>query len=94
MRDNFQKLTAADVKIYGVSTQDAASHKAFIAKHGFQFPLVVDDGKVAAAFGVPVTMGFASRQSFLIGPDGKMRAVWRDVQPEGHAAQVLAAVSK
>ena len=94
MRDNFEKLSAAGVKIYGVSTQDAASHQAFIDKHKFQFPLVVDDGSVAAAFNVPVRLGFAARQSFLIGGDGKLIKVWRSVSPDGHGDEVLAAASQ
>jgi peroxiredoxin Q/BCP len=92
LRDNFQALTEKNVKIFGVSTQDAESHQQFIEKHDLPFALVVDDGKVAAAFGVPVRLGFASRQSFLVGADGKMVAIWRDVDPAGHAAEVLAAV--
>jgi peroxiredoxin Q/BCP len=81
------------VKIFGVSTQDADTHKAFIAKHDLPFPLVDDsDKKVADAFGVPLTLGYASRQSFLIGRDGKLMHVWRDVDPAAHAADVLAAV--
>jgi peroxiredoxin Q/BCP len=89
LRDNFEALGKLDMKVFGVSTQDAESHAAFIAKHQLPFPLVVDDGAVAKAFGVPMTLGFAARQSFLIGKDGKLLAVWRDVDPETHATTVL-----
>jgi len=93
LRDNFQALTAKNVKVFGVSTQDAESHKAFIAKHDLPFSLVVDEeGKVAEAFGVPVRLGFASRQSVLINHEGKILKLWRDVDPATHAGQVLAAV--
>ncbi len=94
LRDNFEKLTTAGVKIYGVSLQDAASHQAFIDKYDFPFPLVVDDGTIAKAFGVPVSGEFASRQSFLIGDDGKLVAVWRQVNPGSHADDVLGALSE
>ena len=66
---------AAGVSVFGVSTQDAKSHEAFIDKHDLPFPLVVDDrGEVARAFRVPVKGEYAARQSFLIGADGKVAA--------------------
>jgi peroxiredoxin Q/BCP len=92
LRDNFEKLTEKGVKVYGVSLQDADSHKAFIDKFDFQFPLVVDDGTLCKAFNVPYKGEFASRQSFLIGEDGKLIKVWREVTPAGHAEEVLAAI--
>jgi peroxiredoxin Q/BCP len=30
------------------------------------------------------------RSSFLIGPDGKIEAIWDPVKAKGHAAEVLA----
>jgi peroxiredoxin Q/BCP len=32
------------------------------------------------------------RVTFLIGPDGKIKAVWPKVKPDEHAAEVLAAL--
>jgi thioredoxin-dependent peroxiredoxin len=91
LRDHYAALGSAGVKVFGVSLQDAESHKAFIDKYGLPFPLVVDDGTVARAFGVPVKGEYAARQSFLIGRDGKVARIWREVSPEGHAEEVLAA---
>ncbi len=92
MRDNSEQLNAANAKIYGVSLQDAASHQAFIDKFDFPFPLVVDDGTMCDAFGVPHKGEFAMRQSFLIGADGNLIKVWRKVNPGTHAAEVLEAL--
>lgn len=94
LRDHFDELTAAGVKVFGVSLQDADSHKAFIDKYGFPFPLVVDDGTLAQAFGVPVKGEYAARQSFLVGEDGKLIEVWREVKPAEHAEQVVAAAKR
>jgi peroxiredoxin Q/BCP len=92
VRDAWKDFQAAGIDVYGVSTQDAASHQAFIEKHDLPFPLVVDDGgAIATAFKVPLKNGNAARQSFLIGKDGKIKAVWPDVVPAEHAASVLAA---
>jgi peroxiredoxin Q/BCP len=82
------------VKVFGVSLQDASSHKAFIDKYDLNFPLVVDDGKVAAAFEVPVKGEFAARHSFLIGKDGKLIKVWRKVDVSAHADEVVAVAKK
>ncbi|MBL8742169.1 MAG: peroxiredoxin [Myxococcales bacterium] len=92
VRDAWKDFQAAGIDVYGVSTQDAASHQAFIEKHELPFPLVVDEGgAIATAFKVPLKNGNASRQSFLIGKDGKIKAAWPNVVPAEHAATVLAA---
>jgi peroxiredoxin Q/BCP len=92
IRDNWEQLTAAGITVIGVSLQDAASHQQFIDKYKLPFDLAVDTGgAVAKAFGVPVRGEYASRQTFLIGPDGKIKKVWLDVKPSGHAAEILAA---
>ncbi len=93
LRDNYADLQKAGVKVYGVSMQDAASHKAFIEKHELPFDLVVDDGAVARAFDVPVKGEFASRHSFLL-KDGKVVKAWRQVSPPEHAKDVLAAAGE
>lgn len=92
LRDGWEEIQAAGLVVYGVSTQDAESHKAFIDKYKLPFPLVVDiDGAVARAFRVPMRGSFASRQSFLIGKDGKIKQVWLEVNPKEHAAAIIAA---
>lgn len=92
LRDGWADIQAAGLEVYGVSGQDAESHKAFIDKQKLPFPLVIDtDGAVAKAFHVPVRGTFAARQSFLIGKDGKIKQVWLDVNPKEHAAAILAA---
>lgn len=82
------------MKVYGVSFDDAASHVAFRTKHNLPFPLVVDDGKIADAFQVPHLVGFAKRQSILIGTDGTIRKIWRSVDPATHASDVVDAARK
>lgn len=92
LRDAHTDLQAAGVEVYGVSMQGAESHDAFASKHSLPFSLVVDtSGDIARAFHVPVSGEYASRQSFLIGKDGKIAKVWLDVRPDAHAAEVLAA---
>jgi peroxiredoxin Q/BCP len=93
IRDNWSKLKAAGVTVYGVSTQDNESHKKFAAEHKLPFALLPDDkGEIAKAFGVPTTFGLAKRVSFLIGKDGKIKYVWPKAATTGHAAEILAQV--
>ncbi|HEU4584050.1 MAG TPA: peroxiredoxin [Polyangiaceae bacterium] len=91
IRDEWDAFQKAGIQVFGVSMQDAASHTAFIEKHKLPFPLVVDaDRKVTTAFGVPVRGGeFAARQTFLVGADGNIKQIWREVTPAEHAKQVL-----
>jgi peroxiredoxin Q/BCP len=91
IRDQWQAFEKAGIQVFGVSMQDAASHTAFIDKHKLPFDLVVDpDQSVTKAFGVPVSGGqYAARHTFLIGADGKIKRIWREVNPKQHAQELL-----
>ena len=79
--------------VYGVSTDDVASHRSFHDEHQLPFDLLSDPEETAArAYGVPVRMGFASRMSFLIDAQGNLARVFPDVDPAVHADEVLAAI--
>lgn len=90
-RDKFEDLKKADITVIGVSMQDAASHKAFIEKEKLPFDLAIDDGSIAKAFGVPLKGTLHARWTFLVGKDGKVKKIWRDVSPKDHAVEVLQA---
>jgi peroxiredoxin Q/BCP len=77
LRDDFAQLQERGVQVVGVSTDKPASQLRFKEKYRLPFTLLADpDRAVAAAFGVPLMVGLARRQSFLI-KDGKI--VWRDL---------------
>jgi len=99
---NFQrdmaKYDALNAVVLGVSLDTVEGHKAWCAKDTFSFKLLADpDHKVVDQYGVPVMthgdMKFASRQTFLIAPDGKIAKVWPKVDPETHSEEVLAEIS-
>jgi peroxiredoxin Q/BCP len=86
----------AKAHVFGISPDDAASHQAFRDKYALNFPLLSDPGhRVADQFGVWATKKNGTegihRTTFVI-RDGKIAHVFKDVKPEGHAAQVLAAL--
>lgn len=93
-RDDIFEYRRLGCQILGVSLDDTASHKAFAEKHGLPFPLLADtEGTTADAYGVKTRMlGFnvAKRQTFLIGPDGRIARHYQKVDPETHSQQVLA----
>ena len=76
-----------------------AKHDKFIAKYGLAVPLASDeDGRVSDAFGTWVQKSMYGRKymgmeraTFLIGPDGVIRRVWRKVRVPGHVDEVLVA---
>ena len=71
-------------------------------KFGLPFTLLADvDHRVAEAYGSWVEKENygkkywgTARTTFLVGPDGRIARVWPKVKPEGHAAEVLAALDE
>ena len=90
------KYAALNAVVLGVSLDTVESHKTFCTKDGLNFKLLADpDHKVIDAYGVPLMGGgkYAMRDTFLIGPDGKILKFWEvKGSPEGHSAEVLAAL--
>jgi peroxiredoxin Q/BCP len=101
-RDVHSSFAGSGTEVWGISPQGRASKAAFRAKYGLPFTLLADvDHAVASAYGVwgekrnyGRTYWGVLRASFLVGPDGHVARVWQKVKPEGHAAQVLAALAE
>ncbi len=96
---NFQrdlsKYAEKNAVIVGVSVDTTASHQDFCAKQSLTFKLLADpDKKVVADYGSLSDRGFASRNTFLIDPNGKIVKVWTGVKPPDHSEEVLAALSE
>jgi peroxiredoxin Q/BCP len=96
LRDNIFAFRKADAVILGVSVDDVESHKKFAAEHSLPFDILADSSQeVSGKYGVLKNYGvakLASRQTFLIGPDGKVVKHWPAVDPKGHSAMVLAEI--
>jgi thioredoxin-dependent peroxiredoxin len=93
----FDKLGAV---VIGCSRDSVASHEKFKTKHKLKLVLGADEsGKVTESYGVwgekslygRKYMGI-ERATFLIGPDGRIAALWRKVKVPGHVEAVLEAV--
>lgn len=97
-RDSLPRFEGA--RVIGVSPDSPRSHQKFVAKFQLPFTLLADvDKTLAEACGVWVEksmygkkyMGVA-RTTFLVHERGIVERVWRQVKPQGHAAEVLGAL--
>jgi thioredoxin-dependent peroxiredoxin len=100
IRDAWSEFERAGAVVLGVSPDDVASHRSFRADYELPFTLLADpDHEVAEKYGVwaeksrygRTYMGIV-RSTFVIGPDGTVEKVMRDVKPATHADDVLAAL--
>ncbi len=92
-QNDLAKYDADNAVILGVSVESVDSHKQFCAKDS-TFKLLADtEKKITEAYGSLNERGMASRNTFLIGPDGKIAKVWTAVKPQHHSEEVLAALA-
>lgn len=99
IQEALPQLGKLGLTVIGISPDAMPPIEKFAKKYGLEFPLASDaDQKVATAYGTWVEksmygkkyMGM-ERTSFLVGADGTIKAIWRKVKPEAHAAQVMEA---
>lgn len=99
-RDAHDEFTRRNAVVLGVSPDPVKAHDKFTAKFRLPFTLVADtDHAIANAYGVWGEKKFMGRTyqgvhrcTFLIGPDGRITAIWPQVKPADHPAEVLAAL--
>ena len=92
-RDNIFAFRRVGAEIVGVSLDDVDTHRSFAEEHGLPFTLLADDGgAVASEYGVLRNFGvvqLASRQTFLISPEGRIARHYEKVDVDTHSAEVL-----
>ena len=93
-RDDIFRFRAMGVAIVGVSLDDVESQQAFAEKYHLPFPLLSDrEAVVAELYGVRRGFGpirYAHRETFLIDPEGRVAMHYDSVDPDTHAAEVMA----
>jgi peroxiredoxin Q/BCP len=96
-----EDFNGIDAVVIGSSPDTPQAQTKFKQKFHLPFTLLADeDHSVAETYGVWAEksmygkkyMGVA-RTTFVIGPDGNIRKIFRKVKPEGHAAEVRAALA-
>jgi peroxiredoxin Q/BCP len=96
-RDSYADLKALGAEVWGVSGDDANSHRRFAARHQLPFPLLVDRGNgLRQAFGVPAVLGLLpGRVTFVIDGDGVVRHVFNNLlDGAAHRQEALAALRR
>jgi len=100
IRDAFGDFEAAGAVVFGISPDDERSHVKFREKYGLPFTLLADpEHEVAELYDVwkektyrgRTYMG-VERSTFVIGEDGTLQRILRNVKPATHADDVLAAL--
>jgi len=98
---DFRDVLAAELLshavVLGVSRDSLASHQRFAEKQALNFPLISDsDEALCAAFDVIQMKNMYGKQvrgiersTFVIDPEGIVRACWRKVRVKGHVEAVL-----
>jgi peroxiredoxin Q/BCP len=94
-RDSYADIRALGAEVWGVSGDDASSHRRFAQRHGLPFPLLVDEGnRLRQAFGVPSVLGLLpGRVTYLIDGDGVIRLVFNNLlDGAAHRREALTAL--
>jgi len=100
-RDRLPDVSSYGAVVLGVSRDDTGSHVKFREKYHLNFPLLSDpDASVHRAYGAwgektmygKTTEGVI-RSTVLIDERGRVAKHWPRVKAEGHAAEVLEALS-
>ena len=101
---DFTRLAGAfaehQTRVIGVSADPQKAQEAFRDKHQLATPLVSDEAHgMLEAYGVwgeksmyGRTFQGIIRTTVLIGANGRIKRIWRNVKVDGHADEVLAAV--
>lgn len=88
-QQNLSKYEQINTQIIGISADSVDSHREFCDAEGLRFPLLSDPtGEASASYGS--WMGdIALRNTFLIDPDGVLRAIDPIVNPSLHHREVF-----
>ncbi|CEK12669.1 Peroxiredoxin [Chthonomonas calidirosea] len=100
-RDMAQRFRERGIELLGISPDAPKAQAKFAEKYQLPMRLLADtEHKVAELYGVWVekkrygrTYMGVERQTFVIGPDGRLTKIFQKVKPEGHAAEVLSALT-
>lgn len=99
-RDAYGSFIERGAVVVGVSPDSSGSHARFKAKYGLPFVLLADpEHRALEAYGVWAEKSMYGRKylgvvrsTYVIGEDGAILRAFPKVSPEGHAAEILAAL--
>ena len=101
-RDDYSEYQKRGVMILGISPDSFERHAKFKEKHNLPFTLLSDPGhKVCEMYGVWGLKKLMGREyegvyrtTYLIGGDGKILQVFKNVKPAQHSKEILEVLEK
>ena len=94
-RDESERLAPFKVQVLGVSVDSRESHENFARKFKLNFPLLADPTKkITRAYGALAFYRLARRMTFVIDPQGKIRKIFKSVNPKTHVEEVAQALKE
>jgi len=96
-RDRYEEFVEAGARVIGISSDGAASHASWAAKHRLPFTLLSDPGGAARkAFRVKRTLGILpGRSTFVLDGEGIVRHAFHSARhPDRHVNDALRVVKQ
>ena len=94
IRDEFSSFVDNQIVVFGISYDNASSHRKFKKKFDLPFHLLSDEDKsVSKLYGADGTF-FPSRKTYLIDEDGKLLKIYDKVNVLNHAEDILRTFAK
>lgn len=85
---------ARGAEVVGISADSPSDHAEFCGSEGLKYPLLSDPGGVVSRGWGSWLPPFSLRHTFLIDPQGILRARWTAVRPAQHSQEVLAELTR
>jgi peroxiredoxin Q/BCP len=93
-QQDLPEYMARNTQILGISADDVNSHAEFCDAEGLKFPLLADtDGSVSKTYGSWL-QPYSMRHTFIVDPQGILRAQFLGVRPIIHSDEVLASLDE
>lgn len=94
LTENGHLIQEFDVAYFMASVDPLADNIGFAIETGANFPLLSDEDKsVSQAYGVLHPQGFAKRQTFYIGKDGRILKIDTAIRPETSAEDIASTLA-
>ena len=91
LAENGGLIRQYDVTYFMASVDKVEDNTGFAKQQNADFPLLADPDKATAkAYGVLMPQGYARRETFYIGKDGRILAIDREVEPATSAQDMAA----
>jgi len=93
-QQDLARFKAAGTRVIGISADDPEQHAEFCGSEGLRYILLSDPGGLVSQRYGSWIPPYSQRHTFLIDPQGVLRARWVAVRPAGHSQEVLAELQR